>query len=109
VLEHSLLQARLRDKNLLQQDMNAPLLTLVWYCNLKFSNMHTTFIKEGFLLKLHMCTEPHLVEYVTLIGFITWNVCFRVRYVIWVILLDQHEDLHNLWHSQPSHSFFFFF
>jgi estrogen-related receptor beta like 1 len=24
VLEHSLLQARLRDKNLLQQDMNAP-------------------------------------------------------------------------------------
>jgi hypothetical protein len=29
VLEHSLLQARLRDKNLLQQDMNAPLHALV--------------------------------------------------------------------------------
>jgi uncharacterized protein YoxC len=29
VLEHSLLQARLRDKNLLQQDMNAPLNALV--------------------------------------------------------------------------------
>jgi estrogen-related receptor beta like 1 len=29
VLEHSLLQARLRDKNLLQQDMNAPLHALI--------------------------------------------------------------------------------
>jgi estrogen-related receptor beta like 1 len=29
VLEHSLLQARLRDKNLLQQDMNAPVHALV--------------------------------------------------------------------------------